>query len=223
MLKRIVVFTLLAIVILAPTSSFAQSDENSEETAEVTTTPKKIDLLESQKSARKNLREEIKTEREEAIEEMKAAREEFKTRLETITDAKKKLIVERVDTRLNAANVKHTERMAENLEKLSSILDRISSKAASLKSEGEDTAALDSAITDAEEKIISAQTAVTTQAGKEYVITITDEASLGETISPVVTQFRKDIKAVYKSVMDAKLAVTTSAKELKKITKGANE
>ena len=90
----------------------------------------------------------------EAIAEMKTAREEFKAALQTITDQRKKTIVERIDTRLTTANEKYTDKMADNLEKLSLVLDRISSKAASLKTEGKDTTTLDAAIENAQTKII---------------------------------------------------------------------
>jgi len=161
------------------------------------------------------LLQDVKARRMQAKEEMQAAREVFQTRLQEITDVKRKGTVERIDTRLTAANDKHTERLAQNLEGLSSILEKVSSKAATLENEGVDTTALQNAITDAEVKIDTAKTALSEQAGKEYVLEITDETMLRETISPVVAEFRGDIKAAYQAVVDSKTAVVLAATQLK--------
>lgn len=212
--KLLIAVLFLLTTFLAPLSSFAQTTEEESQA----TTPafiKKTETMSVRKSALADFKDEIKTKRMEAIAEMKTAREEFRAALQTISDQRKKAIVERIDTRLTTANEKYTDKMADNLEKLSSILDRISSKAASLKTEGKDTTTLDAAIEAAQAKITSAKTAVSTQASKEYVITITDEATLGATISPIVTQFRTDIGQAHQSVIDAKEAVVLAAKEIK--------
>lgn len=218
MRKSLIAFLSL-LVLSAPARSFAQTaDETPTEPTQTTPMPsqKRAETMSLYKNAITGLKDEIRTKRMEAMQDVKEAREEFKAKLQTITDERKKAVVGRIDTRLSSSNDKHTEKMADNLEKLSSILERISTKAATLKSEGKDTTDVDTAIAEAQTKITAAQTAVATQAGKEYVITIADETTLGATISPVVTQFRTDIGTVHKLVVDAQQAVVAAGKELKK-------
>lgn len=216
MSKQIVFLLLLAAFLVMPIAVFAQNEETESEQPK----PLRSKIFHVEKDFAE-IKNEIKTKRIEAMQEMKTAREEFKQKLQSIGDTRKKNTVERIDTRLNNANQKHTDRLTDNLEKLSSVLERISSKAASLKAEGTDTSAVDTAITNAQVKIDAAEAAITAQAGKEYVITITDEASLRQAISPIVTQFRDDIKTTFQAVVDARAAVVEAARALKTITESS--
>lgn len=217
MKRQLILLLTLSLLLITPHSSFAQTDDN--EVAETTTEESSMSKVRSELfhvgKDFTQIKNEIKAKRMEAIEEMKSAREEFKLKLQSISDARKKKAVENIDTKLNNANQRHTDKLTGNLEKLSSVLERISSKAASLKSEGKDTTAVDAAIEDAESKIEEAEAAITTQAGKEYVITIDDETNLGQTISPIIAQFRTDIKTAYQAVMDARSSVVNAARLLK--------
>lgn len=216
MKKYFVFLFLFASLLIVPISVSAQNEETTTEVIETTEEasprrPLNADLFQARKNL-SDIKNEVKTKRMEAKEEMKIARDDFKLKLQSISDTRKKNVVERIDTRLNNANQKHTDKMAKNLDTLSSILERVSTKAATLKSEGKDTTAVDAAIVNAQTAITTAQTAVTAQAGKDYILTITDETTLGQTISPVVTQFRTDITAAHQTVIAARLAVTEAAK-----------
>ncbi|MBI1982026.1 MAG: hypothetical protein HYS68_00325 [Candidatus Levybacteria bacterium] len=158
--------------------------------------------------------------RDAAVQRKEAAqqkREELKTRLQTIKDEKKKAAVERIDTKIANMNEVYTVRFVSILTKLQSVLERVSQKAAEAKANGKDTALADAAIADAQAAIDSAKTAVSAQAAKEYVVSISDEKSLRNSVGATVSQFRKDLRDVHKMVVDAKQAVQNAVKELAKV------
>lgn len=155
--------------------------------------------------------------REASRAAIKAKLEEFKQRIAQIRDERKKAIVEKINSKIQNANTRLTNKMNKALDKLAQILNGIKEKAEALKAAGEDTAILDNAIAAAETAIIDARTAVTAQAGKVYSVNITDEANLRNTIGQMVSQFRLDIQAVHKLVVNAKQAVAKAISELAKL------
>lgn len=161
---------------------------------------------------RTNLRERVKEKRQEARERFKLQKEEFKQRLSQIRDEKKKLVVERIDNKLSTVNTNRTSKMSEHLDKLASILITIKEKAKAASDAGKDTKAANAAIINAEAAIAAAETAVETQAGKEYVITVNDETTLRSTVGITTSQLQADLQATHKLVVDAKQKVQTAAR-----------
>lgn len=216
---KILSFFLSFLLLLSPSFAFAESTENVTTTTTSTTTLETtaVPLKESRMTLKKDFMEEIKEKRTENAEKMKTRREAYKAKMEEIKDAKKKSLVESLDTRISSINKKNTDQMATHIEKLTLLLERISSKAATLKAEGKNTTTLDSSITKATTALNAAKTAVATQAAKEYVFTITSETTLKTDVSPVVKQFRTDITATHKLLIAARLAVGDAAKELQAI------
>lgn len=151
------------------------------------------------------------------------ARAEFKQKLQTIRDAKKKTIVEKIDAKIASTNKNATDKMNLALDKLSAIITKLSGRSAALKAAGKDTAAVESLITLANSAINTAKTAVDAQALKQYDITITTDANLKINVGTVVSQFRLDLQAVHKTVVDAKQAVQKVATELARITGKTND
>ena len=137
--------------------------------------------------------------RNEAKAMIQAKRDEFKTRMQTIKDQRKKLLVERIDTKLVLVNKNQTTRFTEVLGRLQGFLDKINKSAAN-QTVLSDIAAAQSAID-------TAKSAVETQASKTYTMTITDDSTLKLNAGTTVSQLRLDLMAVYKLVIDAKQAV----------------
>lgn len=152
--------------------------------------------------------------RKEAVQQK---REEFKVRLQTIRNEKKKAAVERIDTKIANTNEVHTVRFTSILVKLQSILDRVSQKASEAKANGKDTTVLDSSIVSAQAAIDSAKAAVSAQAAKTYVIQISDEATLRNSVGTTTSQFKKDLRDVRKAIVEAKQAVQNAVRELAKV------
>lgn len=154
------------------------------------------EALKIKKETRVELRQQIKEAVQAKREAVKAAvgakREEFKAKLGAIKDERKKALVTRIDTKLSNVNTKHTDRFAQVLGNLQTILDKMS--------ENVDK-------TEAQTAIDAAQAAVETQAAKTYAITISTETALRPDVGIVTSQLRQDLVSVHKLVIDAKQAV----------------
>lgn len=161
-------------------------------------------------SASSRLKQQIKDRVQAKREAVATKRAEFKAKVQTIRDQKKKALVERIDAKLANANTKHTDRFTQVLNNLQTILDKMSEDTD--KTEGQ--AAID-----------AAKLAVENQAAKTYTITISTENSLRSDVGAVTSQFRLDLMATHKLVIDAKQAVQalrTDAQMKKEATSSAN-
>jgi len=230
--KKIFLILLFTLILFNPLHSFAQ-DSSTETDAD----PTKRLFRESLKTTIEQQRSELKTtvsqmrenfkimleeKRKEASESFKQKREEFNQRLQTIRDEKKKLLVERINNKLENINKRRTDHMMSVLDRLSSILDRLKQRVDTAKTAGKDTTSLEQAIEAAQTKISEAEAAVTTQAGKVYVAEIVDETTLRETVGEIVSQFQTELRDVHKLVVDARQVVMNAVKEAAKLGK-ANE
>lgn len=171
------------------------------------------------KEKREALADKIQQKRQEAQQKFQAKREAFQQKISTIKDERKRQLVERIDTKMNTVNTNRTNKMSENLEKLVNILDGIKEKAASAKENGKNTNTVDTVIAKAETAIQNAKTAVQTQAGKEYVITITSTGSgqLKNSVGITTKQLQADLSASHKLMVLVKQAVQQAHMELSKV------
>ena len=153
-------------------------------------------IKEEAKENRMELKEKIKdsiaAKREETKEIVKAKRDEFKLKLQTLKDEKKRALVDRIDTKLANANIKHTDRFTQVLSNLQIILDKMAD-------EVDKTAA--------QAAIDTAKKALENQAAKTYTITISTETALRSDVGAVTSGLRLDLSATHKLVIDAKQAV----------------
>ena len=152
----------------------------------------KQETKETKMELRQQIKETVRAKREAVKEAVAVRREEFKIKLQTIKDEKKKVLVDRIATKLTNVNTKHTDRFTQILSNLQTILDKI----------GEDVDK-----TDAQAAIDAAKLAVENQAAKTYTITISTETALRLDVGAVTSQLRQDLTATHKSVVDAKQAV----------------
>src|SRR3989344_6291833 len=227
-MNKVALFLLLFVI--SSVGVYAQTDSSSD-SADQTTTRRLENARELIKSRREVLKDAISEQKETFKERVKQAREALQTQIKAdraafkeslleIKDQKKQGAVERIDAKISSINTKHTDRLADGLDKLQAILDRISTSGSELKSSGSDTSSLDSLITSAQTSINAAKTAVAGQAAQDYTITLGDENRLKEVVSPVVLQFRTDIKAVHDLVVAAKNSVRLAGNELKTLKGG---
>ena len=183
--------------------------------AEVNQTKKdtRIELINTRQSSKAAMMDQ----RQDMKASMSAKRAEFKEKLQAIKDTKKQAVVDKIDVKISTVNSSQTKKWEEVLTKLEGILGRISSQGATLKSEGLNTTMLDASITSAQRAIQTANTSVTTQSQKDYVITITSESALRNTVGSTVSLFRTDLKNTQQTVNAARLAVVKAAEELNEL------
>ena len=171
------------------------------------------------KEAAKERWEELKANREAKREEVKAnvqaKREEIKAKVQSMRDERKKLVVERVQTKLGEVNGRRTDHFLKVLERLSTILDKIQSRTEKAKTEGKNVTAVETAIASARTAISTAQTAVNTQKAKTYEITVTDDTTAKNDVGAITKQLQEDLRVVQDTVAAARNAVQNVFKEIK--------
>lgn len=201
MQKKLIVISLFVLLFsLFSSNAIAQTATNAasrlKEQMQLLKDQKQTAVSQIKKEVKIDLRQQIKdrvqTKREEVKEIVATRRGEFKAKLQTIKDQKKKVLVERIDTKLSNVNTKHTDRFAQVLSNLQVLLDKISGD-------------LDK--TEAIASIDAAKLAVENQAAKTYTITISTETALRSDVGTVTSQLRQDLVATHKAVVDAKQTV----------------
>lgn len=144
-----------------------------------------------------NTRKEIRSEKHQ----------QFQDKITTIKDGAKKAIVERLDGKFTALNLRQTTRMKERLDRLTSIVSRLQNRIAQLKANGQDTTSAETALTTAQTAIQTSMSAVATQASKEYAPQITTEENLRQTVGITSQQLKTDLTATHKTVITTHQAV----------------
>lgn len=156
--------------------------------------------------------------RKEEVRQVKEAkRADAKERFAVIRDERKRTLVERVENSLDAINERRTDHFARVLERLSSILEKILSRADAMKSNGTDVSAVEAQVQQAQSAIAAAQEAVRTQAAKDYSLEITDETTVKEIVSGVYRQLQADLKATGELVRKARAEVAEAFQTLARV------
>lgn len=137
------------------------------------------------------------------------ARDQFKEKLAQIKDTRKQAIVSRVDTRIQTINTNRTTEMMAALNRLDKILTRVATKSSTITS-----APSQDELTNAKAKIAAAHTAVSAQQTKQYIMSITSDATLRQDVMTTLTTFKTDITATHQTVLDAKEAVIKAIQSL---------
>lgn len=154
-------------------------------------------------------------------EQMKQKQEEVKTmykeKIAQIKDQRKQAIITSLDQKIQTINTNQTQKMNSVLERLATYSGVIVQKAATAKAAGQNTGAVDTAVSTAQTAIAAAKEAVAAQSAKRYTITVESEATLRQTAGQTVSQFRADMQATHKLVVNAKQAVMKAAMELAKL------
>lgn len=201
----------LALTLIAPVTASAVSLDRMERN-----TASKEARVAERMEKKKEVKESIEENREEAKAKFETRRTAFQAKLATIKDTKKRLAADRINTNLSKINEKRTDKMVEALTRLNEYLTKLENKTASYN-EDLNTASADAALVLAQGALTKAETAIATQAGKEYIATITDEATLGKTVSATFKSLQTDLQATYKTIADAKAALVKAAREVKKL------
>ncbi len=175
------------------------------------------------KEKREELREDIAKKRQEAREEFREKKQEFRERLSEIRDEKKKEILEHLDNRINEIKTHRVDQMTKHLNKISEVLEKVVGRAADAKANGKDTSAVDAAVTIAQAAIGAAQSCLTTQAGKQYVIELTTEENAKTDVGAVHQQLRADLTVCHQLIVAARQSVRTAIQALSHVLGAVEE
>lgn len=204
-MKKIIFFIIFfLLVILAPSADAITT------TASDSSQPNRKEIVQERREKIAQIRQEFKTNLQEK-------RAEFKEKLEQLKDSRKKVLAQRADEKLAKVNKNSTERMSLAIGKLETLLEKFASRAATLKSEGKDTAEVDAAVVVARDAIADAKEAVATQAGKEYAADLSDETALKNNFGQTMSELRKDLNTTHEKVLLAKQKVMDVARALAKL------
>lgn len=220
-MKKLLILLSSFVFLISPAYAFAEETATtttttaSTETNEPSITPTeaatKTRLL---KKPVASLREETKEAKTEMRDKISGTREDFRAKVSAIKDDKKKQIINNLDLRIGTINTNRTNELNKILERLTMVLGKISTKEASLKSEGKNTTKLAADIASAQTAIDAAKQAVTDQAAKVYTMNITTDTALKSAASTTIQQFMTDMKAVRAKVLAAQQAVVKAHKDL---------
>ena len=237
MLRRIGYFLIPSLFVLLAMTAYGQ-DTSSEPNLDTSGTPSKqnsrtirINAQEKRAAVKENVQERrealkekrasfsasLREKKEEALTLRKQKQQELQEKLQTFKDEQKKARIEKIDEKLAQINTRRTDRWVEALEKLAGIVDRLDAKVATAETEGKDVTTAKLTIEDARDAIATAQSTVSSQAGKDYTVSLTDESTAKNLVGKTVSGMQADLRAVHKAIIDARKAVMTAAKEVKKL------
>lgn len=141
----------------------------------------------------------------------------LKTRLGQFKDQKRVAIATKVDQNLDTVNRNRTAAMEKNLDKMTMILDKLQLRMETASSSGKNTSSIDAAIRVARAAVTDTQTSVSVQAGKEYTVTATSEASLKSDVKAARDRLFNDLKTVHTQIESARKSVISAYQTLASI------
>lgn len=139
---------------------------------------------------------------------------QLKEQLLKIKDTKKQVTLERLDTKFTSINTRHTTQMTNVLNRLSSLTERVATKAAAEKKLGKDTSAVEEAVEMARDAIDEAEEAVASQAAKDYTVIVADETTVGAEAREMIQTLMSDLRSLHEKVKAAREKVIFAARTL---------
>lgn len=165
---------------------------------------------------RVDTRKENTADRVTVMKERAATKEAaLKVRLETFKDRKKAEATDRLNQNLTSLNKKVTEQMLKYLDRMRAILTKLEARVNSAKPDVKDVSTAKEAIADAGAVINSATAAVSSQAEKDYTITVSSETKVKGDIQKVRVELHTDLKTIRQMVVDAKQALANAIRVAK--------
>ncbi|MSU74159.1 hypothetical protein EXS57_00060 [Candidatus Kaiserbacteria bacterium] len=119
-------------------------------------------------AAREEAKVRLETIREESKERMKLEREKVTQRVTEIKDKKRQQTAEKLASKFENLNKAWTDRFTARLDRLNAVVLKMETRVATAVTNGKDVTAVTASIQTAKNLIATAQTEVTTQAGKSY-------------------------------------------------------
>ena len=188
-----------------------------------TKSPARRPVYEGQQEKNSIVRDALRPTVMDELAEVRDTREEnrqaLRERIRTVRDENKLLALERIEDMLNRINQRRTDHFLRVIERLRSILARITTRTDRAKQAGKDVTGAEALIAQATASIDSAEQAVQTQKAKVYELNVTDETTARDEVSATVNSLHEDLRAVRDLVNDARQAVFNALQELVGVVK----
>ncbi len=182
-------------LLLFPTTIFAASESSLGQPHQVLPRSYQEELS----TRRQELQTSLEKTRQETRDRVQLRREEFVTQMVALHDRRKAEVLERLDQRLAMLNKNRTDHFSQIIVLLETILTKIGDKVgADASSEAQ------VAITEAQAGITSTTVLIEEQAGRDYVVTITSEATIKDDAQVVVTELQENLTALNKALQSVK-------------------
>lgn len=146
----------------------------------------------------------------------------IKGKLAKFKDKVKANRVENINNNLNVINKRRTNSMAQALEKMSQILEKLKTKAGEAVAAGKDVSELNSAITSAEVEWAEADAAVKAQMENDYSIDVNKESTVKEDAATARNSLRTDLKSAHTQVVEARQALSNAIQTAVSSMQGGN-
>ncbi len=143
---------------------------------------------------------------------------QLNVKLRGIKDARKKELVKKISDHLCMARDDRVNSLNQRLKIMTDILARVGEKASAAQAKGKDITAVTTAVTNANQAISTAQSAVNDFSSSSCVLTISgDELKLGREAKSANQQLTNEVKAVGEKVAVARKAVGGAVQALARV------
>lgn len=224
-MRKVCLYTSVFLVLITVLATSVVKAETLEATATPLTTTEKTESsirerLETGREARQEKMDAIRADAKTKLEERKA---EFKANLKNIKDEKKKVVLERMVGKFDTLNTKWTTHWKTVLDRLSSVLSKMDTRARNLSQEGVDITTYTRLSADAKDKISKASAALDAQTANTYVFEVTTDSALKGEVKNISTEFRQDMSSTHEMIRVARTAVGDTFTVLKELGGAKNE
>lgn len=113
--------------------------------------------------------------------------------------------------------------MSESLSKMNNIITKLETLIVNAASAGQDTATAQASLDSAKAVISSAQASVEAQAGRDYGITVTSEATVKTDAKSTRDSLHTDLKSVHDQVVSARQELSKAISAVKSLRGATNE
>lgn len=168
---------------------------------------KREDLRQALEQARADFKNAIDLKRAEVRDKIKTKREELKLKLQKIKDERKRQVVEKVDSQLDALNARWVSQSTQALEQIEDVLGRVATRTDEIESGGKNVSDVRVAIENARSAIAASRSAIGAQAGKTYTILINKEGTLKQDVGVARQALHADLVSMRETVKTARDAV----------------
>jgi hypothetical protein len=143
-------------------------------------------------------------------DQMASKAAELRLKLQKFKDKNKARRVENINENLNTVNIKVTSQMQQNLTKISEIVAKLKAWVTEQEAAGKDVAAMKSTVANIESEWMSANTAVTTQAGNDYTVVVNTETTVKDDVKATRNDLRGDLKALHDKIISVRQSLVST-------------